>query len=94
MTAATDSVIRVLCVDDHRLVRAGIARIVGVQPDMRVVAEASNGEQAVAEFHAHRPDVTLMDLQLPLVSGIEAISTIRRDYADARIDVLTMYEGD
>jgi DNA-binding NarL/FixJ family response regulator len=93
MTAATSS-IRVLCVDDHRLVRAGIARIVGVQPDMRVVAEASNGEQAVAEFGVHRPDVTLMDLQLPILSGIEAIRAIRREAPDARIVVLTMYEGD
>jgi DNA-binding NarL/FixJ family response regulator len=91
---AISSIIRVLCVDDHRLVRAGIARIVGVQPDMRVVAEASNGEQAVAEFRTHRPDVTLMDLQLPILSGIEAIRTIRREAPDARIVVLTMYEGD
>ena len=94
MTTATNSIIRVLCVDDHRLVRAGIARILGVQPDMRVVAEASNGEQAIAEFRAHRPDVTLMDLQLPLVSGLDAIRAIRQEYPDARIVVLTMYEGD
>ena len=94
MTSATSSVIRVLCVDDHRLVRAGIARIVGVQPDMRVVAEANNGEQAVTEFRTHRPDVTLMDLQLPTVSGLEAIRAIRHEAPDARIVVLTMYEGD
>ena len=94
MTTVTSSTIRVLCVDDHRLVRAGIARILGVQPDMRVVAEANNGEQAITEFRAHRPDVTLMDLQLPLVSGLEATRAIRQEYPDARIVVLTMYEGD
>lgn len=86
--------IRVLCVDDHRLMREGVARIVGVQPDMQVVAEASNGEQAVAAFETHRPDVTLMDLQLPVMGGIEAIRRIRAIDGDARIIVLTMYQGD
>ena len=86
--------IRVLCVDDHRLMREGIARIVGVQPDMEVVAEASNGEQAVAQFLASRPDVTLMDLQLPVTSGPEATRRIRQIDRAARIIVLTMYHGD
>ena len=86
--------IRVLCVDDHRLMREGVARIVGVQGDMEVVAEASNGDQAVSQFLAHRPDVTLMDLQLPVVNGIEAIRRIRQHDANARIVVLTMYQGD
>lgn len=86
--------IRVLCVDDHRLIREGVARIVGVQPDMEVVAEASNGEQAVAQFAASRPDVTLMDLQLPIASGPEATRRIRELDSDARIIVLTMYGGD
>jgi DNA-binding NarL/FixJ family response regulator len=86
--------IRVLCVDDHRLMREGVARIVGVQADMEVVAEASNGDQAVAQFLAHRPDVTLMDLQLPVVSGIEAIRRIREQDGGARVIVLTMYQGD
>lgn len=86
--------IRVLCVDDHRLIREGVARIVGVQPDMEVVAEASNGEQAVAQFAASRPDVTLMDLQLPIASGPEATRRIRQLDGDARIIVLTMYGGD
>ena len=72
--------IRVLCADDHRLMREGIARIVNVQPDMEVVAEASNGEQAVAQFLASRPDVTLMDLQLPGTSG-PAHEYQRRDIA-------------
>ena len=86
--------IRVLCVDDHRLMREGVERIVGVQDDMEVVANASNGEQAVAQYLAHRPDVTLMDLQLPVMNGIEAIRRIRQHDAQARIVVLTMYQGD
>lgn len=86
--------IRVLCVDDHRLMREGVARIVGVHADMEVVGGASNGEQAVAQFVEQRPDVTLMDLQLPVVNGIEAIKRIRQIDPSARIVVLTMYEGD
>jgi DNA-binding NarL/FixJ family response regulator len=86
--------IRVLCVDDHRLMREGVAKIVGVQPDMEVVAEASNGDQAVTQFRASRPDVTLMDLQLPLTSGSEATRRIRELDPSARIIVLTMYRGD
>jgi DNA-binding NarL/FixJ family response regulator len=86
--------IRVLCVDDHRLMREGVAKIVDVQPDMKVVAEANNGEQAISQFLASRPDVTLMDLQLPLISGAEAIRRIRQHDTDARIVVLTMYHGD
>lgn len=86
--------IHVLCADDHRLMREGLSRIVGVQPDMTVVAEASNGEEAVEQFRRHRPDVTLMDLQLPRMSGVEAIRAIRAEFPDARIVVLTMYQGD
>jgi DNA-binding NarL/FixJ family response regulator len=86
--------IRVLCVDDHRLMREGVARIVGVHADMEVVGGASNGEQAVSQFVEQRPDVTLMDLQLPVVNGIEAIRRIRQIDPSARIVVLTMYEGD
>src|SRR5262247_1029314 len=69
--------IRVLCVDDHRLMREGIARIVGVQPDMTVVAEASDGEAAVEQFVRVRPDVTLMDLEMPTMRGVQAIHAIR-----------------
>lgn len=90
----TSRTIRVLCVDDHRLMREGVAKIVGVQPDMEVVAEASNGDQAVAQFLANRPDVTLMDLQLPVTSGPEAIRRIRQLDDCARIIALTMYRGD
>jgi DNA-binding NarL/FixJ family response regulator len=86
--------IRVLCVDDHRLMREGIVHIVGLQPDIKVVAEASNGEEAVEQFLRHRPDVTLMDLQLPRMNGLQAIRAIRHGDPDARVVVLTMYHGD
>ena len=90
----TPETIRVLCVDDHRLMREGIVRIVGVQPDMTVVAQASDGEQAVEQFLRVRPDVTLMDLEMPTMRGVQAIHAIRRHDPDARIVVLTMYHGD
>ena len=86
--------IRVLCVDDHRIVREGIALIIDRQADMEVVGVAAKGEQAVALFKRLRPDVTLMDLQLGRMSGLEAISAIRREHPDARIVVLTTYDGD
>ena len=86
--------IRVLCVDDHRIVREGIALIIGREPDMEVVASAASGEEAVAMFDQHRPDVTLMDLQLGAMSGVEATRAIRRLSPDARVVVLTMYQGD
>ena len=86
--------IRVLCVDDHRIVREGIALIIGQQPDMEVVGAAASGEEAVALFESCRPDVTLMDLRLAGMSGVDAIRTIRGRHPDARIVVLTMYEGD
>jgi len=93
LPAATTPV-RVMCVDDHRLMREGIRRIVALQPDMVVVAEASNGVEAVEQFQRHKPDVTLMDLQLPSMNGHEAIKAIRRLQPDARVVVLTMYFGD
>ena len=94
MDTRTDSHIRVLCVDDHRIVREGIGLIIARQPDMEVVGSAATGEEAVALFKRERPDVTLMDLQLSTMSGLEAIQAIRREDADARIIVLTMYQGD
>jgi DNA-binding NarL/FixJ family response regulator len=86
--------IRLLVVDDHRLLREGLARIITVQPDMTVVAEANNGSEAVEQFTRHRPDVTVMDLQLPIMTGLQAIRAIRDIDPLARIVVLTMYYGE
>ena len=86
--------IRILCVDDHPIVRQGIAGLIGVQPDMTLVAEAENGREAIQQFRAHRPDVTLMDLQMPEMGGLDAINAIRGEFPDARIIVLTTYAGD
>ena len=88
------TLIRVLSVDDHPLLRDGIAALVNAEPDMKLVAEASNGKEAVEKFRLHHPDVTLMDIQMPGVSGIEAITQIQNEYPDARIIVLTTYTGD
>ena len=86
--------IRILAVDDHVLVRQGIAVLVGTQPDMTLVGEASNGREAIQQFRAHRPDITLMDLQMPEMNGFDAIVAIRGEYPDAKIVVLTTYKGD
>ena len=86
--------IRVLCVDDHRVVREGIALIIGRQTDMEVVGSAASGEEAIVEFRRHLPDITLMDLRLGTMSGLEAIRAIRREHDWARIIVLTIYQGD
>jgi len=86
--------IRILTVDDHRLIRQGISGLVATQPDMRVVAEADNGREALQQFRTHRPDITLMDLQMPGMSGLDAISAIRGEHPEARIIVLTTYSGD
>ena len=86
--------IRILAVDDHALVRKGIAVLVGTQPDLVLVAEASNGREAVQQFSAHRPDITLMDLQMPEMNGLDAIIAIRGQVPDAKIIVLTTYKGD
>lgn len=88
------SAIRVLCVDDHPIVRDGVSLIIDMQPDMQVVGVASTGEEALSLFSRHHPDITLMDLQLPGISGLEAIKSIRIEDPDARVIVLTMYEGD
>lgn len=86
--------IRVLTVDDHPLLREGIAAVIEGQDDMTLAGEASNGAEAVARHRALRPDVTLMDVQMPGMNGIDAIRAIRAEYPDARIIVLTTYEGD
>jgi DNA-binding NarL/FixJ family response regulator len=88
------SPIRILTVDDHPLVREGIAGLVGVQPDMTVVAEAANGREAIQQFRTHRPDVTLMDIQMPDMNGLDALIALRAEFQDARVIVLTTYEGD
>ena len=90
----TKSSIKVLTVDDHPVLREGIAAVLGSEDDLELIAEASNGKEAVAQFRTHRPDVTLMDLQMPDMGGIEAIQAIRKDFPNARIIVLTTYKGD
>ena len=86
--------IRILAVDDHQIVREGIAGFVGVQPDMTMVAEAATGREAIQQFRTHRPDVTLMDLQMPDMNGMDALIAIRAEFPDARVIMLTTYEGD
>jgi DNA-binding NarL/FixJ family response regulator len=87
-------VIRVLAADDHEIVRDGIADLMETQSDMQLIAEACDGREAVAQFRNHHPDVTLMDLQMPNMSGIDAINAIRGEFPEARIVVLTTYAGD
>ena len=88
------SPIRVLAVDDHHLIRVGIATLLLPESDMKLVAEASNGRDAIAKFREYRPDVTLMDLQMPEMNGFDAITAIRDEFPGARIIVLTTYAGD
>jgi DNA-binding NarL/FixJ family response regulator len=86
--------IRILAVDDHPLLREGIAALVKGEPDMELVAEASDGEEAIEQFRRYRPDVTLMDLQMPNLNGTEAISRIRNEFPNAKIIILSTYSGD
>lgn len=86
--------IRILAVDDHPVVRQGIAGLVAVHSDMSLVAEAANGREAIQQFRAHKPDITLMDLQMPEMGGLDAIMAIRDEFPEARIIVLTTYTGD
>lgn len=86
--------IRVLCVDDHAVVREGLIAIIGTQADMTVVAEAGDGQAAFEKFREHAPDIVLMDLNMPGVDGVEGTVRIRREFSAARIIVLTTYEGD
>ena len=91
---AETHIIHVMAVDDHPLMMAGIVGEINAQADMRVVAEASDGDEALALFRKHRPDVTLMDIRMPRVNGLAAISSIRREFPNARIVVLTTTAGD
>ena len=93
MNAGPNS-IRILAVDDHPMLREGIASLVASQSDMELVAEASTGREALEQFRNHQPDLTLMDLQMPDMGGIEAMITIRDEFPEARIIVLTTYKGD
>jgi len=86
--------IRILVVDDHPVVRQGVAVLISTQSDMTLVAEASNGREAIQQFRAYRPDVTLMDLQMPEMNGLDALIAIRGEFPDAKIIVLTTYAGD
>jgi len=86
--------IRILAVDDHPLLRSGIAALLATQPDMSLIAEASNGHEAIQQFRAHRPDITLMDLQMPDMNGVDTMIAIRGEFPEARIIILTTYAGD
>jgi len=90
----SDTRIRILCVDDHPLVREGLAAVINSQPDMLLLGQASNAQEALQEFRKGQPDVTLMDVRLPGESGIDAVVTIRREFPEARIVMLTTFEGD
>jgi DNA-binding NarL/FixJ family response regulator len=91
---ATSNPIRVLAVDDHSIFRQGIVGLLADQPDLRLVAEASNGKEAIQLYRTHRPDITLMDLQMPEMNGLDAVIAIRGEFPDAKIIVLTTYSGD
>lgn len=86
--------ISILCVDDHPLLREGITTLISNQPDMTLVAAAPNGQEAIRQFRNHKPDITLMDLRLPDMSGIDALVAIRAEFPEARVVMLTTFEGD
>jgi DNA-binding NarL/FixJ family response regulator len=93
-TSSADGRIRVLVADDHPVVRTGLAAVIKEEPDLQLVAQAENGERAVALYREHRPDVVLMDLRMPKMGGVDAIRSITEEFPEARILALTTYEGD
>jgi DNA-binding NarL/FixJ family response regulator len=94
IVSGTSSPIRILAVDDHPLLREGIADLIAVESDMTLVGQAADGRDAIQQFRTHRPDVTLMDIQMPEMNGLDALIAIRTEFPDARVIVLTTYEGD
>ena len=94
MMSASPESIRILAVDDHPMFRDGLAMVLATQPDMSLVAEASNGREAIQQFRQQHPDITLMDLEMPVMNGLDAMVAIRKEFPGAKIIILTTYESD